>query len=629
MSMTSGRQAFTSECRDSNTTNSFWLANSPTLTLGSTMQVVGSGPIGATYAKILADAGKDVLMVETGAQESKIPGEHKKNAINYQKDIDAFVHVIQVISSRISTFECISLTFDLLLFQGSLHYTSVPTNKAAVPTLAPVSWKANGQIFNGQNPRQDPNVNLDANGVARNVGGMSTHWTCATPRQKEKVERSDIFSGDEWDSLYKEAEKLIGTSKTVLDDSIRQKLVMEILNDEYGKRSAEPLPLAAKRNGNTAYITWSSSSTILDAMNCKKKFTLWPEHHCEKFKVEETDNGPQVTKAIIRKLATDKLITVKAKVFIACGGPILTPQLLFNSDFVPTKPRRDPITQIPLEDDEKGIAPPPDIPEYLKLPALGRYLTEQSMCFCQIVLKKQWIEAVANPKVNPYQSDGVKRKKWDKLKEGWNERVQKHMKRFNDPIPFPFDDLDPQVTLPLDYHHPWHTQIHRDAFSYGAAPPAIDKRTIVDLRFFGTVEPDWKNYVTFETDIRDAYGMPQPTFRYKLNDEDRKRSHQMMKDMEEAAGALGGYLPGSEPQFLAPGLALHVCGTTRAQKKEKECDPDPKETSCCDENSKIWGIRNLYVGGLNVIPGANGSNPTLTAMCFAIKSAKSILEGNS
>lgn len=251
------------------------------------------------------------------------------------------------------------------------------------------------------------------------------------------------------------------------------------------------------------------------------------------------------------------------------------------------------------------------------------------MCFCQIVLKKQWIEAVANPKVNPYQSDGVKRKKWDKLKEGWNERVQKHMKRFNDPIPFPFDDLDPQVTLPLDYHHPWHTQIHRDAFSYGAAPPAIDKRTIVDLRFFGTVEPDWKNYVTFETDIRDAYGMPQPTFRYKLNDEDRKRSHQMMKDMEEAAGALGGYLPGSEPQFLAPGLALHVCGTTRAQKKEKECDPDPKETSCCDENSKIWGIRNLYVGGLNVIPGANGSNPTLTAMCFAIKSAKSILEGNS
>ncbi|KAE8343052.1 hypothetical protein BDV24DRAFT_161869 [Aspergillus arachidicola] len=190
----------------------------------------------------------------------------------------------------------------------------------------------------------------------------------------------------------------------------------------------------------------------------------------------------------------------------------------------------------------------------------------------------------------------------------------------------PFDDLGPQATLPLDSSHPWHTQIHRDAFSYGAAPPAIDRRTIVDLRFFGTVEPDKRNYVTFESDIKDAYGMPQPTFRYKLSDADRNRSHRMMKDMEEASGALGGYLPGSEPQFLAPGLALHVCGTTRAEKKKNEFDPDPKETSCCDEYSKIWGISNLYVGGLNVIPGANGSNPTLTAMCFTIKSAKSLLK---
>ncbi|KAE8146287.1 hypothetical protein BDV25DRAFT_143846 [Aspergillus avenaceus] len=564
--------------------------------------IVGSGPIGATYAKYLVEAGKNVLMVESGTQESEIAGEHKKNAINFQKDIDAFVHIIH----------------------GSLHHTSVPTNKAAVPTLPPICWPANGQIYNGQNPHQDPTVNLDANGVARNVGGMSTHWTCATPRQDKEVERSDIFCDDEWDKLYKEAETLIGTSTTVLNDSIRQKLVLEILRDEYKQRPAKPLPLAAKKkNKETAFITWSSSSTILGAMNGTGKFTLWPEHHCEKFVVDVTNDGPQVTEAQIRVLATDKLIPVKAKTFIACGGPILTPQLLFNSGFVPTIPERDPKTQIPLENG-KDIPPPPDTPNHLKLPALGRYLTEQSMCFCQIVLKEQWVRAVADPKYNPYGDDDEKHERWENLKKWWNPRVQKHMNDFKDPIPFPFDDLDPQVTLPLDGTHQWHTQIHRDAFSYGAAPPAIDKRTIVDLRFFGTVKPDWKNYVTFETDIKDAYGMPQPTFRYKLNKADRERSHRMMKDMEEAANALGGYLPGSEPQFLAPGLALHVCGTTKAEKKKKESDPDPKETSCCNEYSKVWGISNLYVGGLNVIPGPNGSNPTLTAMCFAIKSAKSI-----
>lgn len=204
----------------------------------------------------------------------------------------------------------------------------------------------------------------------------------------------------------------------------------------------------------------------------------------------------------------------------------------------------------------------------------------------------------------------------------------KHRHKYDkdaDPLRIPFDDLDPQVTLPVTKETPWHTQIHRDAFSYGAVPPAIDKRTIVDLRYFGKTEPSWENRLKFSRKLTDAFGMPQPTFHVKLSSNDRSRTHDMMKDMERVATTMGGYLPGSEPQFLAPGLALHVCGTTVAHKRvPNKPDNEQKDKSCCDETSKIWGVENLYVGGINVIPGANASNPTLTAMCFAIKGAEAI-----
>jgi pyranose oxidase len=102
-------------------------------------------------------------------------------------------------------------------------------------------------------------------------------------------------------------------------------------------------------------------------------------------------------------------------------------------------------------------------------------------------------------------------------------------------------------------------------------PPAIDKRTIVDLRYFGKVEPQWSNRVIFAGDLTDGFGMPQPTFHVKLYKKDRNITHKMMTDMQEVAGKLGGYLPGSEPQFLAPGLAF----TSAAQP-----GPQPNKLSC-------------------------------------------------
>lgn len=147
--------------------------------------------------------------------------------------------------------------------------------------------------------------------------------------------------------------------------------------------------------------------------------------------------------------------------------------------------------------------------------------------------------------------------------------------------------------------------------------------------------------------------------------------------MVDVATSLGGFLPGAEPRHLAPGLALHgqfpascwfylctslvipltisaesqehslvvpsdntiheqvtdmectVCGIYRAGKEHKgengKIDlKKTKEESVVSREGRVWGVKNLYLGGCGVIPTGNASNPTLTAACHAIAGADEI-----
>ena len=89
--------------------------------------------------------------------------------------------------------------------------------------------------------------------------------------------------------------------------------------------------------------------------------------------------------------------------------------------------------------------------------------------------------------------------------------------------------------------------------------------------------------------------------------------------MIDLGSELGSFLPSSGPQFLAPGAALHICGTTRAGKEDDG-------HSVVDKHCKVWRLEDLFVGGCGVIPTQNACNPTLTAACFAIVGARKIIE---
>lgn len=170
---------------------------------------------------------------------------------------------------------------------------------------------------------------------------MSTHWTCATPRQHPILERSDLFSEAEWNTLYSEAEGYLRTSRNEFENSIRQQLVKEKLVSSFKTlfpgREVLSLPLACKRNveDNPDYVTWSATDTILDLTVDSPKFHLLSNHQCMKVLYDSDDQN--IIAATVKNLEMKNRLYVFAKKYVICGGSVLTPQILFNSGFRPVE----------------------------------------------------------------------------------------------------------------------------------------------------------------------------------------------------------------------------------------------------------------------------------------------------
>ena len=139
-------------------------------------------------------------------------------------------------------------------------------------------------VSNNENPEQDIYENLPGASATYGVGGMATHWTAATPREHPTIERSTLFTDQEWDDMYTEAETLLKTNQNMFDDTkigqfgggspcgithfIRNTLVRDTLRSSFPKlkgKKAIPqyLPLAGvRRKDAPEFITWTGSDTI-------------------------------------------------------------------------------------------------------------------------------------------------------------------------------------------------------------------------------------------------------------------------------------------------------------------------------------------------------------------------------
>jgi pyranose oxidase len=516
--------------------------------------IVGSGPVGATFARMLVegDPTKKILMVDLGAQLTALPGTNAKNIYLYNYNEDGLDTLSQIV-------------------KGELTPTSRTNSQPWPELLGPISQPRVPPVkypINGGNPEQEAWENIPAAASSFNVGGMGAHWTCCTPRPVS-TERISFIDGNEWDSLIARGERLLKTNQVSFTQSLRGQVIRDTLSGLFdaGLPNAgrvQMLPLACERLSRI-WVQWTGADTILGPLAepgkiPSSRFELRPETICRELLVE----NDRVLGAKLEHLPSGQSQTMLADIVIVAANAFYTPQLLWKSNIRPT--------------------------------ALGHYLNDQPMLFCQIVLKKELLAKIANL--------------WDAPDPSV------------DPVPIPKNDPIPNVWIPFSYpEHPFHCQIHRDAFPYSILPGniGIDHRAIVDLRWFTRKDIRFRDHMTFSDKYVDMYGMPQITFHYGLSEIDDLTIQAAMNDMIRAAEALGAFLPGSEPQVLARGSSLHFQGTYRMGATRND------DESVCDPYSKVWGFRNLYLGGNGIIPTSTACNPTLTSVTLAIRASDRIL----
>lgn len=297
--------------------------------------IVGSGPSGATYARILHEEAPQlrVLMVEAGPLLSGQPGLHVKNLPDPQARAAA-----------------------QLASQGPV--TSLSTESPRPGPGRP------GTFLLLRPDELPPKAGMPAAAMSSNVGGMGAHWTCACPRPGAS-ERIAFFDDGTLDAALVEAERLLSVTSAAFEDAPFSGEVRRRLESEFhrtGPASIQPMPLAVQKHPDGT-VTWSGTDVVLGPLATTEVrgdgFELRDQTLCQRVVLD----GGRVTGVELRDLETGTVTHVPAPVVVVAADALRTPQVLFAS----------------------GI----------RLRALGRYLNDQPQVISAVRLPHEIVDAGA------------------------------------------------------------------------------------------------------------------------------------------------------------------------------------------------------------------------------------------
>jgi choline dehydrogenase-like flavoprotein len=284
--------------------------------------IVGSGPAGSTYARMITDNAPHarVLLVEAGPAITTPPGQHSSTIADHTE-----------------------LTHAKAMSQGPFHGNAASAHAADRDQKPPV--ERGGGLFllsDGNAETRD----FPAASASSNVGGMGSHWFCCCP-PPGGLEVIGCIQTARLTRAFAEANRLLDVAADRFEGPAAR-YVQSTLGSLFNAgrtpdRIVQPMPFAGSRRNGKAMLHGPAVilGDIFDRLGGGA--TLLTKTRARRILVE---NGA-AQGVELQDLDSGEISTLRAKWVVVAADALRTPQLLFAS----------------------GIRPP----------ALGRYLNEHAM----------------------------------------------------------------------------------------------------------------------------------------------------------------------------------------------------------------------------------------------------------
>ena len=274
--------------------------------------VVGSGPVGAAYVRLLTQARPelDVLVVEAGPVLTEPPGINLRNLADPAQQEQARI-----------------------LAQGQAR-----SGSGAVPLDIPGTVTAR----QGTYLVEPGNEQMPAAALASCVGGQSVLWTCAVPVPRD-TERIPFIPQAEWDEAIAVAARLLCRTTEAFAGSAMSTAVTQTLGELFDPllpagRAVGVLPVAGQVKGDGT-VRWTGADMVLgDA-----RYRLRAQTLCRRLILD----GPRVTGAELADMVSGDVSIVRPRVVVVAADAVHTPQLLWASGVRPA-PLGRYLTEHPL-----------------------------------------------------------------------------------------------------------------------------------------------------------------------------------------------------------------------------------------------------------------------------------------